>query len=64
MAWLAVNPDGEERIFDCKPHRVKFSKNAKRPGFWSGWIAISIPYGTIEILIGRKLKWDDEPVEI
>lgn len=60
MAWLCVNSDGVELIFDRTPWRLNFN-----------WIVedyydpvIPMPKGTIEKIIGRVLTWDDEPVEI
>lgn len=66
MAWVAVNKDGSESIFDVKPNRVD--------RFWSDefyinddvrWDSeIELPKGSIKKLIGRDLDWNDEPVEL
>lgn len=59
MAWLAVDKNGTEKIWQLKPIRVTT--------MWSGFIntdIVPLPSGSIEKLIGRKLTWDDEPVEI
>ena len=65
MAWVAVHKNGEESIFEDKPSRLD--------RYWSDlhWIDdqyydsdILLPKGTIEKLIGRKLSWKDEPVEL
>lgn len=61
--WLAVDEDKEEVIFDKKPIR-----GMNGFPFWSceyeDGSVIYAPYGSIEKLIGRKLTWSDEPVEI
>lgn len=67
MAWLAVDKDGTEAIFNIKPfrgsNRIKYNTEM--------WVVLSIkthyidlPKGTIKKLIGRELKWEDEPVKI
>ena len=61
MAFLAVDKDGEEYIYDSEPVRYRYD----RFPHWdcdTHWI--ELPDGSIEKLIGRKLTWDDEPVEI
>lgn len=67
MAYLAVDKDGTEVIFDDKP--VRGTNNIK--GNCNQWALnnitskyIILPLGSIEKLIGRILTWDDEPVEI
>lgn len=66
MVWLAVDEYGFETISNVKPRREKFENI---------WIVndydshgdehiIELPQGSIEKLIGRKLTWEDEPVEI
>ena len=77
MAWVAVNKDGVEFIYEEKPTR---SKN-----YWEQAIIgqelsvddwgdeeyrdiyddyVRLPHGSIKKLIGRELTWDDEPVEL
>jgi len=56
MAWLAVDRDGDEYIYSERPIR---GLNA-----FYGTCAIPLPYGVVEMIIGRKLTWEDEPVEI
>jgi len=58
MAWLAVDKDGEERIFEDIPHR-------EDGYFWntdSVCSIISLPHGSIKKLIGGELTWEDESV--
>lgn len=69
MAWIAVNDfiyDGvvgwekqKEVIFRFKPHR-----DGRRWFEEEQNVGTPLPYGTIEKIIGRKLTFDDEPVEI
>ena len=60
MAWLAVDLDKKECIFSEKPYRM----------YDTTWVIIEdsyfvdLPFGTIEKLIGKKMTWEDEPVEI
>lgn len=60
MAYLCVDPDGTEWIFDSLPLRNEV-----------GWIANcfmdvfeQLKKGTIRKLIGKSLKWRHEPVEL
>lgn len=56
MAWLAVDKDGDEYIYSSKPDRYEIVfTNYKKYA--------QLPKGSIEKLIGKKLTWDDEPVE-
>lgn len=66
MAWLAKDFEScysvfpKEHIFVNKPTR--FSDGT----WWGGCTdrVAELPFGTIKKLIGRELKWSDEPVEI
>ena len=58
MAWLAVDNDGEEWIYLQKPERFNFSWDTDSDD------CSLLPNSTIKNLIGRKLTWDDEAVEI
>ena len=77
MAWLAVTEYGAEMMFHNKPTRQK--AGGKGYDYWQDdevyWevrgyttcakdYAIVLPNGTIEKLIGRKLTWEDDPVEL
>lgn len=61
MAWLAVDDDPEcsELIYTGRPIR---GRNA----FWPTLTdtCIDLPSGTIEKILGRKLTWEDDPVEL
>lgn len=59
MAWVTVTYDGVEVISSERPtklFRMLFGKPKNR--------MIALPKGSIKKLIGRKLKWEDEPVEL
>ena len=57
MAWLAVEKNGDEYVFDYKPYREN--------NYWFCEICgVELPQGTIKKIIGRNLTWDDDPVEI
>ena len=65
MAWVAVNWNGDEYIYEEMPER-----------FYHRWAPtfceyenrvydyVEIPKGSIKKLIGRELSWNDEPVEL
>jgi hypothetical protein len=57
MAWLAVDEDGEEYIYETLPERDG--------DLWNGkGIHFLLPKGSIQKLIGKQLTWDDEPFEL
>ena len=59
MAWVAVDKNGDEFIFDLKPHRWNDL-------FWTKDFVddIYLPKGSIKKLIGKDLTWKDEPIEL
>lgn len=59
MAWLAVNYHGVEVILSDRPKKLfrRLWGNDKTQ-------IIPLPQGSIKKLIGRELKWEDEPVEL
>ena len=60
MAWVAVDKDGRECIYQFRPKR---RGNQFIPIYaYSMWLAL--PKGSIKKLIGRDLDWNDEPVEL
>ena len=64
MAWLAVDKNGGEWIFDDKPVGVHESY-FDLPRYW--YVCsnkVLLPKGTIKRLIGRELSFYDEPVEL
>ena len=58
MAWLACDKDGSEVVFRSKPFR--------REDYWDNGCEdyCNMPRGSIKKLIGRQLKWEDNPVEL
>lgn len=59
MSYLATDKSGEEYIFETIPYRHLMIDMWISKGAY-----ISIPKGSIEKLIGKKLTWEDEPVEL
>lgn len=66
MAWIAVNKNGDEILFENKPERNE------NKGCWEAAYdkVLDKPSGYIELPKGfinwprRKLTWKDEPLEI
>lgn len=61
MSWLAKDINGDEHIFDKHPY--------KESGCWFhprglDGNTIKLPIGTIEKIIGREFKWNDELIEL
>ncbi len=69
MVWIAVDKDGTECIYMKKPKRrmsVWLPSSKKRDtledyAFYDYGV---LPKGSIKKLIGRELKWEDEPVKL
>ena len=60
MAWVAVDKDGRECIYQFHPKRAN---NQFIPLYeYSMWMAL--PKGSIKKLIGRDLSWENNPVEL
>ncbi len=57
MAWVFVTKSKDEFICQCKPYVTRYG------GLWEV-DSIPLPTGSIERLIGRRLTWEDEPVEL
>lgn len=58
--YLAVDEDGTEACFNGDPHRVTSDLIS---GYWNDFDRVELPPGTIEKLTGRKITWEDEPIE-
>lgn len=60
MAWIAVDKNGSEIIFDSKPQRG--------PSYWvarGSQQFVKLSKGTItKLLDGKTLTWNDEPVKV
>lgn len=67
MAWVCCNYDGSELIFSKEPERdfkgrewqVKFTEYQD-----TDFNVIELPEGSIKKLIGKKLTWQDDSVEL
>lgn len=66
MAYLAVDKDGSEWVFNKKPFR-------NNNGNCNNWYnldscynkgCVVLPQGAIKKLIGRELTWEDEAVKL
>lgn len=65
MAWLAVDKDGSEYIYENEPIRDDYSFIPIDDGLiWDDYPFIELPKGTIEKILGRKLTFDDGAVNI
>ena len=60
MAWVAVDKDGSEYVYQDKP--IRKNEFFDRQEYESELVLL--PKGSIKKLIGRKLIWKDEPVEL
>ena len=60
MAYVAVDKNGQEVITESKPFReVTIWQTDDGTNN-----SVDLPKGSIEKLIGKKLTWEDEPVEL
>lgn len=58
MAWVAVDKDKTEYIYEDKPSRTSAYC------WYNNFGLVRVPNGSIKKLIGRELSWKDEPVEL
>lgn len=65
MPYVAVDKDGSEFIYCTRPVKVgnKYAV-VHRSFFTDGQSLVLLPTGTIKKLIGKKLTWDDDPIEL
>jgi len=59
MAWVSVNNDGSEFVSSSEPHKMQ--EYGRYACVYGG---VELPKGSIKKLIGRELKWSDNPVEL
>lgn len=59
MAWYAVDLDGTECIYEYKPARMTDIWMLDDVGSVD-----NLPAGSIKKLTGKKMTWDDEPIEV
>lgn len=71
IAFLAVNKNGDEVILDNAPARQGEIWTDERSAHDDEYFsvedhnsAIVLPKGTIRRLIGRDLKWEDDPISL
>lgn len=64
MAWLAVDRDGSEYIYEEKPRKFEniYTPQVSEYGYGEMTHNIELPKGTIEKILGRKITFDDDPV--
>lgn len=69
--WLAVNKNGVEKCFHNKPKRyetywedVETYNEIRAVTTSASDYSMVLPKGSIEKLIGRKLTWENKPVEL
>jgi len=62
MAWVAVDKNGDEFIYDVIPTRAENRK--WYPSFTVSDGYVKLPKGSIKKLINIKITWKDEPVEL
>lgn len=65
MAWLAIDGDKTEYIYEAKPVRYKncWSTQYDKDRNPIGGLVL-LPKGSIYKLIGKNLTWEDEPIEM
>lgn len=74
MAWIVRNKDGVLLISDNKPERVNL-EDVGHLSYWSFNVEmlmdefadttfVKLPSISDELLIGKHITWEDEPVEI
>lgn len=59
-AWVCVNYVGMEFVFSSEPHRIDFGWRDDK----GGCRCLMLPKGSIKKLIGRKLSFYSDPVEL
>ena len=66
MAYLVVDKDGSEWIWNYKPLRNKLRGcwDRVQPDEDYSYQCVELPKGTIEKLIGQQRSWKDEPYSL
>lgn len=70
MAWIGVDHDGTELLYDYKPVWIDLKKLTKKeieelqPSNPEGVAFVTLVPGSIKKIIGRDLTWEDGPIEI
>lgn len=64
MAYLAVDKNGDEYIYETHPERDMEYNSWNLYDFLRDSNMIKLPEGTIEKIIGKPLVWENDPVEL
>jgi len=64
MAWLATDKNGKETISPGRPEFDGFEWCYTEENSIESEYAMDLPDGTIEKILGRKLTYEESPVEI
>lgn len=64
MAWIAIDKDGTEKMFQSVPDRNTDYWFIDRNSIFNYNVCICLPKGFIKKYIGITLTWEDGPVEI
>lgn len=60
MAWLAVDKNGNELIFQFRPRKT----DSQYLPLYSYSMWLLLPKGSIKKLINKDLTWEDGPIKI
>lgn len=66
--WLAVDKDGDETAFYCKPVPEFEEEDEDDENWWvpdmssASTSKLMLPHGTIEKILGYKVTWKTSPV--
>lgn len=66
LVYFAVNMDGTEITSNAKPEREENSWccMSENVAGWDDDYSVILSKGTIEKILGKKLSWNDEPIEM
>lgn len=67
MAYVAVDEDGTEAVFEKKPFRGKKQWGTPSWDVYDDnafYDFVVLPKGTIKKIIGRELSWQEEPIKL
>ena len=68
MAFVAVEKDGTEVIFNALPKRYSdcwgMLINLEKETCWTDFQKTYLPTGSIKKLIGMEISWKDDPHEL
>lgn len=64
MAYLVVDKDRTEKIFQDEPIRKSVYWSYDDNSYFIRTDCVCLPNGSIEKLIGKSMSWEDDPIEI